>query len=225
MPIISEISVDYSVSPRRIVVASPVTELTVQDQHDSIRSIEDSPASMAQDRLIESAGKEDLGGGTLVGITSQLQNAQIEFEDRTTPASVGTATSVDATGTVLVDTAATFITDGLERGSLIVNFTDQSVAAIITVDSETQVTHKKLASGVNNDWTVSDTYKIWKIVQVEVSGGNTTAINPSNASIPAVVPTAFTQIVRTSSASATLQVVGGGAGGDHLTLPQFIGLK
>jgi hypothetical protein len=86
MAVRTDVTVDWSQSPRIIEVAAPSTEITIQDLHDTCRDFEDSlPSGMQYDQLISSAGKEELGGGVLVGITSTLQNALLQFEARAGP--------------------------------------------------------------------------------------------------------------------------------------------
>lgn len=81
----------------------------------------------------------------------------------------GTATSANA-GTVLTDTAATFISDGVRIGDTVDNVTDGSAGTVVTVDSETQITHTALAGGTQDDWDVGETWTI-----VVVGGGLTLA--------------------------------------------------
>lgn len=206
----TDLTTVWEESPRIVEVAAPSTSIIIQDLHDTLNSnteqashTDDSLDSMDDEPLIDSAGKEDLGGGNAVGITATMQNAQVAFEERTTVASEGTATAID-TGTTLTDAAATFITDGVERGALIVNFDDQSVCSVLKIISETELTHKPLVEGQNNDWEVGDQYKVWNIVQVEVSGGNIVAVDDVGASISPIYPSAFTQVVRAASTSATI---------------------
>ena len=85
MSIRGDITVDFTVSPRIITVAAPSTEITIQDLHDTLRSIEALPASMDDTPLITTGGKENLGGGVEVGLTSTLLNAVLAFEARPGP--------------------------------------------------------------------------------------------------------------------------------------------
>jgi hypothetical protein len=79
-----DVNADYQPSPRVIEVAAPSTELTVQDLVDTLRISEEGFAEgLSFDKVIDAAGKEDLGGGVLVGITANLQNAQVAFQART----------------------------------------------------------------------------------------------------------------------------------------------
>ncbi len=207
----SDISVEWSLSPRLIEVADPSAEVVIQDLHDTLRSETKTAAgesdidNLDEPFLIDSAGKEDLGGGVTVGITSTLQNAQLAFESRLTPTAAGTVTTADAGGTTLTDSAATFQTDGVTRGAVVINFTDQSITEVLSVDSETQLTTRPLRSGTDDDYDLSDAYKVWNIETCNVSGGNLVALDAGDTAIDPVFPTAFTQIVRTASSSATLQ--------------------
>lgn len=65
-------------------------------------------------------------------------------------------------GTKLIDAAATFSTDGVQVGDIVYNSTDGSYAAVVTVDSETQLTTATLAGGTANTWAAGNSY----IVQV-----------------------------------------------------------
>jgi hypothetical protein len=129
MTVRNDLSVDWDVSPRIITVASPSTEITIQDLHDTLRDIEDRPDDLTYDYLVDSAGKEPLGGGVYVGITMTLNNAKLAFEARPGP---------------------TF-------------------------------------------------------VQCNVSGGNLVAFDDVGGEIDPIQTTAYVQVVRTSSSSATLQ--------------------
>jgi hypothetical protein len=199
------IQVTTHTSPRLIKIPAPTTTVSVQDLSDAIKDWEDEPANLSYQRLVSTSGKEDLGGGVTVGITAELQNAQVYFEARTTSDSSGTVTTPDTNGTTLIDSAATFITDGIIGGDTILNTTDGSVATVVTVDSETQITCFKLNDGTDDDFDASDAYKIWNKVQCEINGGNLVAIDPNGSTISAFLPTAFTHVIRTSASSATLQ--------------------
>jgi len=85
MSVRTDLTIDWEASPRIITIADPSVEITIQDLHDTVTSIEQSPEGMDRLKLISSAGKEDLGGGVKVGITATLQNAQVAFEGRDGP--------------------------------------------------------------------------------------------------------------------------------------------
>ncbi len=102
---ISGVAVDFIASPRIITIPDTITEVTIQDLHDTIRDIEDDIHNGLQyQKLVSSAGKEDLGGGTLVGITMTLQNAKLAFAERSGPTFVqckvagGNLVAVDVNG-------------------------------------------------------------------------------------------------------------------------------
>jgi hypothetical protein len=201
----TDISVDFNVSPRIIEVAAPSTELTMQDLVDTLRALEDDlPRGLVEPKLTDASGKEPLGGGVSVGITVALQNAQVTFEARTTPAETGTHTGATST-TQLIDSAADFVAAGVERGSLIVNFTDQSIADVLeVVDLNTLLIRGTLTGGIGNNFEAGDVYKVWNEVQANIFGGNLTAVDDVDVGISPVFPSAFVQIVRTASSSATI---------------------
>lgn len=82
MSIRQDITVNWSLSPRIIEVAAPSIILTVQDLYDTIRSIAASTSGIDEPEIIDGSGKEELGGGILVGLTVKLLNAKVKFEDR-----------------------------------------------------------------------------------------------------------------------------------------------
>jgi len=212
----SYINTIWGLSPRLIevetVTGGGADSLSVQDLHDTLKSntlpageADDSLDSLDDEPLITSAGKEPLGDGKLVGITATLLDAQIAFKSDYTPAETGTATSADANGTSLTDTAAGFLTNGVERGAVIINFDDRSVAEVLKVNSDTHLEHRVLQNGSNNDWLSGDNYQIFNIVQKELNGGNAVGKDAVGDPLSPIFPSAFTQVIRTSSSSATLQ--------------------
>lgn len=206
---LDEVNIDFFASPRVLEVQAPATQFIMQDVVDTARKLEDSFQGMSFEKLVNASGKEDLGGGVKVGITVAMQNLLLAFAGRTTPAQTGTVTSNPGSPVAgrdsFIDTAATFITNGVARGSLVINFTDQSIAEVVSVDSETQLTTKVLVNGIGNTYDVADVYHVFNIVQVSASGGNLVAVDDLGASISPILPTAFTQVILTSSSSATLQ--------------------
>ena len=201
----NDVTVDWTVSPRRIDVAAPSVELTVQDLLDTARQLEDDIENLSYLSLIDAAGKEPLGGGVTVGITAELQDAQVSFAARTTSVSAGTITTPNVAGTTLIDAAADFITDAVVPGAWIVNVTDQSLATVLEVVDLNTLTVEPLADGTDNQFDSADVYKIWNVIQCDLAGGNLVAIDSVGGELDPVFPTAGTQIVRVSSSSATLQ--------------------
>jgi hypothetical protein len=128
MAIRNDLTINWSVSPRIITVASPSNNCTMQDLYDTLRWLEATSSALDNPSIVNASGKEPLDdAGTKVGLTVSLQDAQIGFEAR-------------------------------------------------------------------GDWT-----------NCALSGGNLVAYNSIGQIIDPINPTAFVNITRTSSASATLQ--------------------
>jgi len=71
---------------RVIIIESPQTEITIQDLINAIRDWEDEFEAIDISSLANAYGKQDLGGGTKVGITLELlNNWRVQFEDRDGP--------------------------------------------------------------------------------------------------------------------------------------------
>jgi len=60
---------------------------------------------------------------------------------------------------LLIDTSATFLTDGIKPGMGITNVTDNSKGSVVSVDSETQIT-TTLSGGTSNNFAATDNYEI-----------------------------------------------------------------
>ena len=85
MSIRNDITIDWTVSPRIITVAKDGVEsqsISLQDLVDTLRSIEYQADTLTYEYLIDSFGKQALGGGVKVGITLVLNNAKLAFEAR-----------------------------------------------------------------------------------------------------------------------------------------------
>ncbi len=204
----TDIDLDLFDSPRVLEVRSPSTEMLMQDLVDTARKLEDAFSGMGFDKLVDAAGKQELSAGKFVGITVAMQNLLLSFAARTTPAETGTVTTNPGspiTGRdVFTDSGALFQTNNVARGSLVINFTDQSIADVVSVDSETQLTTKDLVNGIGNTYDASDVYHVFNVVQCRASSGNLTAVDDMQAAIAAVLPTAFTQVVIELDVSASL---------------------
>jgi len=199
----NDISVSFHESPRIIEIAAPSIVLTIQDLYDTLRELEDDLLNMDDKQTIIAAGKDTLGGGVEVGITATLQNAQVAFEGRTTALSSGSHTGATSTS-ILIDSTATFIADGVTRGDVVHNLTDRSSTSVISVDSETQLTLRLLTGGTGNDWESGDVYDVFDVVQCNISGGNLVAVDAVGADLDPIFPTSYTQVVLTGSTSATI---------------------
>ena len=208
MSVAEDVTIAWHRSPRTATYAAPRVALLVQDNHDSLGNREDSEVGKLHPDLISSAGKENLGGGTIVGVTSTLQNTQILFDARTTPASSSTVTTGDAAGENLIDIGGTFETDGVDRGFLIINFTDQSMATVLDVNGEGDITSTQLTGGADNQYDVSDDVKIYEVFEIVMSGGNIVAVDDMDAEIPPILPTFGVMITKAQASQATITETG-----------------
>ena len=204
MAIRTDIHVDFSVSPRLVLVEDPSDQVTMQDLHDTLRNIEARPQNSDDDELVSTAGKEDLGGGVKVGLTTTLMNAKLAFWPRQPSIATSTATTLDASGIYLIDATASFVSSGVVAGANVINLTDTSVTLVIQVVNETTLRCFPLRDGSDNQWEIGDAYKVWNVAQCEATGGNIVAVDSGGVTMSALLPTLNTQIVRTSSASATI---------------------
>jgi len=206
----SDITIDYTLSPRVARLAAPETNLSLQDFVDTLRVAESAFQGMSYPYLISASGKEDLGDGVTVGITVQEQNCRLAFESRRTPAvDEGTVTTPSGAPNAVgryqfVDTGADFVTAGVEAGSLVINWTDRSMADVVRVINATTLEIEALVNGTDNQMEAADVYSVFNIVQVKVSAGNLTAVDELAAAINAVLPTAFTQVVVAQASQSTI---------------------
>ena len=116
--------IDWFKSPRLIWIDEAVDDLTVQVLLNELREFEDEPTFMGFDKIVDAGGKEELGGGVLVGITATLLNARVAFIPTLTPQESGTVTTIDTLGITLIDSTALFQTNNVEIGSQVINHTD-----------------------------------------------------------------------------------------------------
>jgi len=68
-----------------ITVKKPDKEITIQELYNTIRDYEDETYNMETDKICDCSGKEELGGGTYVGLTLKLIDWKLKFEDRSGP--------------------------------------------------------------------------------------------------------------------------------------------
>lgn len=206
----TDVVVDFNPSPRVAVVAEPSTEFLAQDVVDTLRVAESSFAGMSFAKVLNASGKEDLGSGRSVGITVTGQDILIAFEARKTPAETGTVTTpsgapVGEPPTItFLDSAATFQANNVQRGSFLINFTDQSCADVVEVVSETELKTTVLVNGIGNTWDSADVYHCFNVVQCNAGGGNLVAVDDLAATISPILPTAFTQVILERDSSAVI---------------------
>jgi hypothetical protein len=206
----NDITIDYTLSPRVARLAAPEVNLSLQDYVDTLRVAESQFQGMSHPFLINASGKEDLGDGVSVGITVQEQNLRLAFDSRRTPA-VDESTVTTGSGApnlqgryVFVDTNADFVTAGVQPGSLVINWTDRSMADVVEVIDANTIRMEELVNGTDNEMGLGDVYSIFNIIQVRVSAGNLTAVDDLAAAINAVLPTAFTQVVVAQASQSTI---------------------
>jgi hypothetical protein len=204
----AEIRVYPYKSPRIIEVLDPATEIDIQELHNLVRDWEDGEEGHTFDVLIDSAGKEPLGGGVFVGITSTLQNAYVMFTGRTAPLETGTCTTGDSDGTTLHATGGGFVSNGVAVGDTVMNYTTKALANVVNVVSDIELETLQLSGGSRATWVASDEYIVWNNQQCDLSGGNLVAVDSGGSDMSPVLPSPNVQIVRTSSSSATLQELG-----------------
>lgn len=208
MTIRDDVVIDFSQSPRVAIVADPSTEYVMQDVVDTERGIEASFQGISFDKVLNASGKEDLGGGVVVGITVSHQDTLVAFEGRFTPAETSTITTgsiAPVSGTVLLsDITATFETNLVKRGSTYINFDDRSIGDVVEVISETILRVTTPVNGDNNDFEIGDRYDVYNIIQCTATGGNLTAVDTVPATISPILPTWGTQVILQASSSATL---------------------
>lgn len=111
------------------------------------------------------AGPEDMwdGGSTYTGFNATaaetLEVFSADVNDQGSLVSSGTATG--GSSTTLIDSGATFITDGVAAGDIVLNDTQGVHGYISSVDSETQVTVYRMTDGGTSPSNASgDTYRI-----------------------------------------------------------------
>jgi hypothetical protein len=100
MAIRNDMTIDWSVSPRIITVASPSALLTCQDLYDTLRSLASQSDAIDDDNIVEGDGKKGLGPGKATGLTVTLLNAKVKFADRSGP---GTVQCIIQDGTLATD--------------------------------------------------------------------------------------------------------------------------
>lgn len=147
MTIRSDVSVDWSTSPRLLTVAAPSTEITVQDIVDTCRNYEDMSPNSSQKKLIDAAGKEFLGGTTYVGITATMQNAVLAFESRA-PGPNWILCTISGGNLVAVDAAGAVIDPRYPTAFVTV---DRTASASATLQEQSAIQYASFGGGVTVD--------------------------------------------------------------------------
>lgn len=205
-----DIFVRWEFSPRLIEVEAPSLTLTIQDLVDTLRILEDSWAGITQAHVLDASGKEDLGGGLFVGVTSKLRNARILFEPNEMVVSSETVTTASGNpirrAITVIASGATFVADGVEPGYVVVNDTDLSHADVLNVDSETQLTVGMPIGGSLNDYQIGDAIRVISVDSAAIRGGNLVAVDDVNAPILATLPSGFTQVQLEKASASTIVI-------------------
>lgn len=86
----SDVSVDWTVSPRIVTVASPSTTISIQDLIDTLYHLEYQQENMKYPTIIHDSdfplqGKAEVGTGRFTGILCYLTDALLAFEARPGP--------------------------------------------------------------------------------------------------------------------------------------------
>ena len=193
-------------SPRIVMVLEPDTEITIQELYNLMRDWEDSEEGQLFPSLVQGSGKEDLGAGLSVGVTIALQNTKVMFEGRANELDDGTVTTGDADGIRLIDSTATFISDGLVYvGCTAFNHTTEGMSVVSEIVSETELRMFPLRGGdPRNDWQAGDFYMIYPNVQCTINGGNIVAVDDVGASISPIAQSPNVQVIVEKATSAAL---------------------
>lgn len=103
----TDVTIDWTVSPRIITVASPSTTITIQDLSDTLRWLEYQISAMNRPYILDNEGKFALSATKQTGISLRLVDAQLEFEARAGPTwaectvTGGNLAAVDDVGAVI----------------------------------------------------------------------------------------------------------------------------
>lgn len=205
MAVISGTTVNWGVSPRIITIPIPVLDVSIEDLQDTCQDLEDSEIGIVFPKLRTIAGGEDLGGGTSVGFTLTLNNAQVQFAGRTVATEFGAVSTSDTTGTLLNAVGGAFVTNGVSRGDTVFNNVTGAMATILSVTDNNNLVSQVLSGGARTTWLNTDTYTIYVNAQCSVTGGNLVAVDDVGATISSILQSPNTNVTLTSSSSATIQ--------------------
>lgn len=84
MTVRTDVTIDWTASPRIITIAAPSTAITIQDLSDTLRFLEWRIDASNRPYILDNEGKFDLGT-KLTGISLRLVNAKLAFEARGGP--------------------------------------------------------------------------------------------------------------------------------------------
>lgn len=214
MPVISGVTVDWTdyiapTTPRVINIPAAAGDPVVEDLWDTLSEEAAKVGNLIYKKLIDrprGGGRSFLRTGRETGITLVLNNAQIQLEPVVVKLETGTVTTADAAGEVLNDSSATFLTNLVTRGDIILNATDGSHATVLRVNSEQQLVGTLLLGGSNNQYNFGDAYEVLDNVQRAITDGNVTAIDHLGDPINPVLTAFGVDTTRELSTSPALNV-------------------
>ena len=211
MALINGTVVKWNLDPRLFYIPSSIDEVDIQDYLDTARKEhEHNLMNMWADHLVDAAGKDYLAPGKAVGVTLTNNNVKAAFLFDPNPTSNGSITTPDTTGEIIIDSGATFQTDGVTPGAWVMNLTDVSISFVVSVDSQIQITCYPLGGGTDNQWESSDNYVIYNVTQKRVFGGNFLAVDGNGDPMSPILPTPLTQVIIELSSSPTQIISGSG---------------
>jgi len=245
----ADITVDWGVfsriSPRIIEVSPPSAALAVQDLVDTLRSntlpageADDSLENLDDDKILDTEGKTPVQPGLQAGVIATIQNAKLRFAARGGPATelmvvgegdlvafledFGSHTGADS-NTILIDSAASFITFGIEDKLLdkfqVENLTDGSVATLASLDSGIQITTDGLTGGLDNLFQAGDSIRVFGFAASPIAPSAFTSVSYAASVAPSITGV---------SSAAIGGAVWGAALADHSaanSFGEYVGLK
>lgn len=194
----SDVHVHWAKSPRIVHLLAPATSITVQDIVDTLRQLEAELGAIDDDSIIEATGKDDIGGGRFVGVTATLKNAKLFFGDRNIVLRTAAVTSTNTKQ--IIDTAADFIALGVQVGDMVANLNTLIGATVLGVVNSTTLEVHGIAGG----FTLGDAYRVWQVVNCEVTGGNLVALDVNGDPMKAVIGGTFTHALVSFATEAAL---------------------
>jgi len=129
------VNFEYDKVSKIITIPDTQDSVTIQALIDDIRDFEDELHNMETYKIADASGKQDLGGGTAVGITLTLIDWKLKFADRPGPDYV--LCSVSGGNLVRYDTTTQTYGNPIEPSEYVtVSLTASSSATISTVELE-----------------------------------------------------------------------------------------
>jgi len=209
----TDVLVNWLLSPRVATIVNTINTINLQDWIDTLRIVHQyNPRNLEYPDLIGAVGKDALDTSTSTAITATMENSKMFFEPKYIVQSSGAATSIDTDGTVLINIGATFEADGVTPGAWIYNTTDNAIGTVLAVVSETELLLDGLHNGSNNFWSVSDSYRVWNVIQKRITAGNLIGKDIDDLDVSPILPSALTQVLLSAASAATITTVLSGSG-------------